>query len=283
MFILGQRVDYYSLVDMRVQDINVVADLNRHEPNAPNPTEPAEHDGTGSPTSPQQAGADVRLTQAARCLTVYWTGWWPLLHMVVVHELAHPQTTLTLHTHTAKNLLGQTEYSSCSITGDAGVLGPADEDDEWMDTHLQTIVSDVLMMSITLAAGLLESAVRSPTPNPALIVVASALLTTAALLAVTLPSVFALYMVNKGEWTRADAGRFLWEIAYAWITRSLPVFGSLALGQAGASAGLLKAVATALARFAWLGKLLEFFLVATFAILLVGIALAIEAEMWLRG
>ncbi|NWF96188.1 MAG: hypothetical protein HXY34_08595 [Candidatus Thorarchaeota archaeon] len=128
----------------------------------------------------------------------------------------------------------------------------------------------------------LEYAARNPMPDPASIVVSPALLTTAALLAVTLPSVFALYMVNKGEWTRADTSRFLYEIAWSWSWPALGFFVSAALGQAGASTGLLKAVATASARFAWLARLLEFVLVANGTMMLIAIALFVEAQIWFQ-
>ncbi len=41
-----RRAHFYPLVEMRVHDISVVADLNRHDPNAQHPNEPVAFDGT---------------------------------------------------------------------------------------------------------------------------------------------------------------------------------------------------------------------------------------------
>ncbi len=104
-----------------------------------------------------------------------------------------------------------------------------------------------------------------------------------AITAVTIPSVFAYYMVDKGEWSRLDACRFLLEIGYAWLQTGASVLIPVALGQAGASRGLIRAFANAMSRLSWLAKVLEAFLIASITIILVGVALLIGAAIWLWG
>ncbi len=44
--ILGYQYSSYNLVSMRIHDINVVADLTRHDPTVQTPDEPVAYDGT---------------------------------------------------------------------------------------------------------------------------------------------------------------------------------------------------------------------------------------------
>lgn len=69
MFLPGKALDYFFpatiawssrlrccchlRIRMRVDDINVVADLNRHDSNAQNPDEPVVYDGTTSSQTPE--------------------------------------------------------------------------------------------------------------------------------------------------------------------------------------------------------------------------------------
>ncbi|NWF96565.1 MAG: hypothetical protein HXY34_10540 [Candidatus Thorarchaeota archaeon] len=83
---LGCRYQSYGLVDMRVQDVNVVADLNRNDPNNPNPTEPEEQDGIGersveslTPSANTVSYMDFA-ESVAQSIFLWWEGWWPRLH-----------------------------------------------------------------------------------------------------------------------------------------------------------------------------------------------------------
>ncbi|MCF2136826.1 MAG: hypothetical protein K9W43_06230 [Candidatus Thorarchaeota archaeon] len=87
MAILGYRLDSYGLVSMRVHDINVVADLNRHDPNAPSQDEPVEYDNDGTPVG---AAKSVRTgvpgyspssieAQVQNAITVRWLAPWPVV------------------------------------------------------------------------------------------------------------------------------------------------------------------------------------------------------------
>ena len=86
-YVVLYGTQYYStpLVDARVHDINVVADLNRHNPNAPNPDDPVEFDGTGDGaiTSSIQVIIEELMITAMDLIDGYWTGWWPVFHLVI--------------------------------------------------------------------------------------------------------------------------------------------------------------------------------------------------------
>ncbi|MGV9169816.1 MAG: hypothetical protein ACOC38_07755 [Promethearchaeia archaeon] len=81
--ILGYRYKSYNLVDMRIHDINVVADLNAENPNAPEPGEPVEYDGTiqgYEPDSEAISFVDLLADSANANTESWWTGPWPVLH-----------------------------------------------------------------------------------------------------------------------------------------------------------------------------------------------------------
>ncbi|NWF95806.1 MAG: hypothetical protein HXY34_06655 [Candidatus Thorarchaeota archaeon] len=68
----------------------MVADLSRHDPSAPNPDDPLEHDGTtnGSVTSAGSASGDRSLSDATdRLVRTYWTPDWPILNMLILDPL----------------------------------------------------------------------------------------------------------------------------------------------------------------------------------------------------
>jgi hypothetical protein len=95
--LLGYRYSHYNLVNMRIHDINVVADLNAHDPNAPNPDEPVEHDGTyESRIKSAKTAAGPYVTNAESSVTFYWTGWWPWCH-ITVYLVTSPACTLDMH------------------------------------------------------------------------------------------------------------------------------------------------------------------------------------------
>ncbi len=81
--ILGYRHSSYSLVDMRIHDINVVADLTRSNPNAPAPGEPEVYDGTDEGIVCETTDFDDTLKQAESQVFSWWdpNSWWPILHM----------------------------------------------------------------------------------------------------------------------------------------------------------------------------------------------------------
>jgi hypothetical protein len=90
LIIEGQRYGSSPLVDMRIHDINVVADLNRHDPNDPNPEEPAEYDGTNEgryedPFSSQEVSSFWSdLENVCSQTASWWEGAWPRIHLKLI-------------------------------------------------------------------------------------------------------------------------------------------------------------------------------------------------------
>jgi len=98
--LLGYRYSYYNLVDMRIHDINVVADLAALDPNAP---EPCDGSRAGIVTSTDSNNYDTDATQAAlQYLSVTWTGPWPLLHLIVLN----PANLAIVLLHITVDLIG---------------------------------------------------------------------------------------------------------------------------------------------------------------------------------
>ncbi len=105
--ILGYRAYSYPLVEMRVHDINVVADLDQHRP-----PEPVALDGTvdGAATNSNRATQESSSQRvAAEYLKGYWTLPWPVYHLYV---LATPTLTLL---HVAIDLLFTIEVLQIGI------------------------------------------------------------------------------------------------------------------------------------------------------------------------
>jgi len=239
-------------------------------------------DGTGKPTDDDFDSADSYLSDAMLSITTYWTGWWPLLNVVIEHEIQYSNTSLVVDTHYKKNLLGITEYSECSVEGDASVLGAKGEAEDWIAWNIDTIISPILLIGITVAAATLEWAAKC-NPNPIILISAAFALTTQALWAIAMPAILASHMVNIGEWQRTDAGRYLLDIGLMWLTAAIG-FGIInAFGNAGMSIGVLESIAQAVPLLTPLAKVLAFALWANIVILGIGIALIIIARIWLDG
>jgi hypothetical protein len=98
VMLLGYRYSHYNLVDMRIHDINVEADLNRHNPNAPSPDDPVESDGTaqGSVSEDAKRTAGGGFTEASNQLVImFWTPGWPMLNFKVLDP--HDTSFAVLH------------------------------------------------------------------------------------------------------------------------------------------------------------------------------------------
>ena len=125
------------MVDLRVHDINVVADLMRHDPNAPDPDTQQPLDGTAdgrreSQTIKTQAYAEARLQEATDLISVYWSGWWPTVHFEVQHEFV---TDVMVSIHITVDILG-----SVNIVGfDIKFLGLEDMSEAEGDALVDSI------------------------------------------------------------------------------------------------------------------------------------------------
>ncbi len=114
-------MDSYNLVDMRVHDINVVADLNEHDPNNPStpppthdPDESLVHDGTTVGTSDEALCVlggyiDDLFASIAGEISVWWTGWWPTLHIQISKVIT---SAITIDLHITVDILGNLEFDT---------------------------------------------------------------------------------------------------------------------------------------------------------------------------
>ncbi|NWF97258.1 MAG: hypothetical protein HXY34_14060, partial [Candidatus Thorarchaeota archaeon] len=110
---LGQRYQSYSLVDMRVQDINVVANPQRRDPNVSTPPDnsyiPPDEDHDDRPDKPYtnsgtHATSDpaaesfyaLILSQVFDHVWTFWTGFWPVLHIVTEWYSSQLQETMRI-------------------------------------------------------------------------------------------------------------------------------------------------------------------------------------------
>jgi len=82
--ILGYCYSSCDLVETRVHDIRVVADLNRHDPMAANLGERIVSDATSGGYQPSTSAVEFVTTLVNALMTessMWWTGWWPVLHV----------------------------------------------------------------------------------------------------------------------------------------------------------------------------------------------------------
>jgi hypothetical protein len=203
--VTGQRFGSNPLLDMRIHDINVMADPNKRIPAAP---EPEVADGTVTPPDSAIQTADVDLSEAAVLILTYWTGPWPLLHFVVDVQVApdyipegHPAKPAEgkmLHLSVAKNLLGITEEQDISVLGDGSFGEPSDEILS-QDVHL---LADVALVALNFALIGLE--IASSVGNiPAMIAfIASTVILTLSFFGIL--NWFHDTMLEKGSWTHYE-------------------------------------------------------------------------------
>ncbi|RLI47709.1 MAG: hypothetical protein DRO73_11250 [Candidatus Thorarchaeota archaeon] len=283
--ILGYRYSSYSLVSMRIHDINVVADLNKHNPTAPNPDEPVECDGSGTPTTAEIHRADYDLSNAIAQVICYWTGPWPLFHVEISQPIPHPDGQLVANVHTAKNLLGVTEYSACSVAGDDATPTPNFDVGMW-SFLIENVFSIPLILTLQFSCAYVESVVRSgAAANPLLAVAAGAVMASAALTAYLAPVLYTLYLVENHIWSNEDAFWFLFACGWNYVQVGFAVIAgtiatSIITKLYGAQVQAIKNfLSDALARFDPVAKLLRFSWLAN--IVITGIGLALWATAYL--
>ncbi|NHJ15137.1 MAG: hypothetical protein EAX95_15750, partial [Candidatus Thorarchaeota archaeon] len=86
LVIEGLRYGSNSLLEMRVHDINLEADLSRHDPN--HPGQEQVYDGTNDGLADSQRlqsaiHAEEMMNEATSCIEAHWTGPWPMLHYLI--------------------------------------------------------------------------------------------------------------------------------------------------------------------------------------------------------
>ena len=112
--VMGQGYDSSPLLDMRIHDISVEADPNKHAPSGP---DPVEADGSNPGASDLQSDESEdyfndKLGEAHNMISLYWTGWWPTLHFVIQQEL---MTDVVLSIHLTVDILGSVGIENFNV------------------------------------------------------------------------------------------------------------------------------------------------------------------------
>ena len=133
--ILGYRYSSYNLVDMRIHDINVVADLTTI-----NPGQPVQSDGTlASGAANAKASADSKTNQVEDDVESYWTGPWPEVH-VLVHRTDSSESQFSAHVKS--DLLGDWDVVDMSANT-YGMQAMSDSDFSELEQESENAVDDM--------------------------------------------------------------------------------------------------------------------------------------------
>ncbi|MBN2229086.1 MAG: hypothetical protein JW779_05790 [Candidatus Thorarchaeota archaeon] len=202
---MGQGYASNPMLDMRIYDINTVAQPNRVVPEAPTPEEPTDCDGTTSLSVETTEAMEDDFTASSLRIVTYWAGLWPLLHFFVDAPLApdqipeeHPAKPAQgkmLHFHTAKNLLGNIEQQEVYTLGDSSFGKPSDAIIGQQVALLATIIKGSLNLALI---GLEIAATAGIAPAIVAFIASTVILTLA---------FFGMYhwytqmMLEKGSWT----------------------------------------------------------------------------------
>ena len=144
--ILGYRYSSYNLVDMRIHDINVVCDLNEHDPNAPSIPPPTQDPPTGTTVTTISSDGTAPGTTEGGTLTSeiqnwvdaaqqlmtqiqsWWEGWWPRVHFVL--SLTTPLGGLAT-LHISVDLLGDLQAENSDFTSPVLSAMSSTDRDSW--------------------------------------------------------------------------------------------------------------------------------------------------------
>jgi len=119
--ILGYCCSSYDVVAMRIRDITVIADLNRHDPMAPNPDAPVESDGTYSGVDPSSGNThhalDLGQTFHSEHVTGEWEleDYWPWYHIWI--QVLYGSMLQIIHF--ALDVIGNKRLVSLSLDGES--------------------------------------------------------------------------------------------------------------------------------------------------------------------
>ncbi|RDE14479.1 MAG: hypothetical protein C4K49_07675 [Candidatus Thorarchaeota archaeon] len=118
---VGQRYSSYTLVDMRVHDINAAADLTRHNPTAP---DPEESDGTAPTPECGQEEGEQTLSLLSVSLEAYWAlvNFWPRLFLELVDVIETVFNVLI-----SVDILGDIQVHTLSIASSIEAEGTEEE------------------------------------------------------------------------------------------------------------------------------------------------------------
>ncbi len=222
---------------MRVHDVNVVADLNGHDPDSstlpPTQDPPAgeeqavqDYDGTqngGTSTGYHMQAADTSLSDGMNDLQLYWTGWWPLLHVVYSIPISGDGVQLTLSFHIAKNLLGISEYTALQISGDESFY--TDAVPVLLALAFENIFALVMINAVLVASNILEAVVNSASYIPGALIGAISLVVATVTVSYLAPVHFIQGEIEAGRASNIVAFGFLLEVAWAWLNLGMDMKG----------------------------------------------------------
>jgi len=102
--VLGYCYSSHDVVRMRIHDIRVVADLGRRDPTTPDSDALVVYDGTISrETVESKSMVEEAFASVQSIVQAYWTGPWPVLHLVVSFS---PISGVTLSLHLGIDIIG---------------------------------------------------------------------------------------------------------------------------------------------------------------------------------
>ncbi|NWF96183.1 MAG: hypothetical protein HXY34_08570 [Candidatus Thorarchaeota archaeon] len=212
---LGYRYQSYSLVDMRVQDINVVADLNRGNPNNSDPNEPVEQDGSNAGSGASKAYTTAAYQDAPRrseeSIHPWWTldVFWPVLHILCSYDVG----SVVFLVHYTVDLLGA--FNVLQASGGS-------PEQKYLETWASLFITVAAMNAAhQVAIGLLavaEFILRNPEPStkaafPYLVGGAIATFLSVTAIAVW----YAETNVLEGYWLHAQAFVFYFGFIYSFF------------------------------------------------------------------
>ena len=185
--ILGYCYSSHDVVRMRIHDVTVIADLDRHDPTAPNPDASVEYDGTVSGNTeedvPEIDGLTVEdvWTSVMAAMTPYWIlkwNWWPVL----VFPIQVTRASFIVDIQLGADLLGE-KYVESFVVPDVSPDDYAGESDSYVEENIDMAVMGLLCAEIMAlhpllitAEGLVRSGVGNLTPTQWGIIIASILL-----------------------------------------------------------------------------------------------------------
>jgi len=130
---VGQRYSSYTLVDMRIHDVNVVADLTTHDP--------AIYDGTDLGVGQTADPPDADWVQHVNS---WWTIPWPELHTRV--EKYHPSGS-SLVVQVKSDLLGSRTLETLAATDDMGNSIQTLDNSAIVNAAMQLIIDNLVVMA----------------------------------------------------------------------------------------------------------------------------------------
>ena len=118
--VMGQGYASNPLLDMRIHDINVEADPNKHAPAGP---DPVKADGTSQPKPESERRIEEYGIQGAAEIEPSWSGPWPLCHLVC----SYVQSIFSITFHITVDLLSQVNVQTfyLGVADDPSVPGSA--------------------------------------------------------------------------------------------------------------------------------------------------------------